>query len=61
MHQPHEMPVGAKVTLIGTNGGQTVDVVDVASHAGTIAHEVLTNLGQRLPREYTSNKKKKMK
>lgn len=58
---PHEMPVGAKVTLIGTNGGQTVDVVDVASHAGTIAHEVLTNLGQRLPREYTSNKKKKMK
>ncbi|OFU52158.1 alanine racemase [Aerococcus sp. HMSC10H05] len=58
---PHEMPVGTKVTLIGTNGGQTIDVIDVAHHAGTIAHEVLTNLSPRLPREYTLTKKKKMK
>lgn len=55
---PHEMSIGTKVTLIGTNGGQTVDVVDVARHSGTIAHEVLTNLSPRLPREYTASKKK---
>lgn len=58
---PHEMPVGSKVTLIGTNGDHTIDVVDVAKHAGTIAHEVLTNLSPRLPRKYKSGKKRKMK
>lgn len=55
---PYAYPVGTKVTLIGTNGGQTIDVVDVAKHAGTISHEVLTNLGQRIPIEYKKSCKK---
>ncbi|RPA58665.1 alanine racemase [Aerococcus agrisoli] len=61
IHLPHEMPVGTKVTLIGTNGGHTVDIVDVAKHGGTIAHEVLTSLGQRVPITYIDSKAKKLK
>src|SRR5699024_10801966 len=52
---PHEMPVGAKVTLIGTNGGQNVAVVDVDRHARTIAHDVMSIFDVLLPSESTSN------
>lgn len=41
---------GDVATLIGEDGGEAITVDDVAARAGTIAYEVLTRLGPRLPR-----------
>lgn len=43
---------GDLVTLIGSDGGATVTVDEVARLSGTIAHEVLTGLTARVPRLY---------
>ncbi len=43
---------GDTVTLIGTDGGQTITADDVAAWAGTIPYEVLTNINTRVPRVY---------
>lgn len=40
------------VVLIGSQGGQTIRVEDVARRAGTIGYEILTGLNERVPREY---------
>ena len=40
------------VVLIGTQGGETISVEDVALRAGTIGYEILTRLNERVPREY---------
>ena len=40
------------VVLIGTQGGETISVEDVAQRAGTIGYEILTRLNERVPREY---------
>ena len=40
------------VVLIGSQGGETIRVEDVARRAGTIAYEILTRLNERVPREY---------
>ncbi len=40
------------VVLIGTQGGETISVEDVAKRAGTIGYEILTRLNERVPREY---------
>lgn len=40
------------VVLIGTQGGQTISVEDVARRADTIGYEILTRLNERVPREY---------
>lgn len=40
------------VVLIGTQGGETISVEDVARRAGTIGYEILTRLNERVPREY---------
>lgn len=43
---------GDVVTLIGSDGNETIAVQDVADAAGTIAYEVLTNINARVPRVY---------
>jgi alanine racemase len=42
------------VVLIGSQGGETIRVEDVARRAGTIGYEILTRLNERVPREYRS-------
>ena len=44
--------VGDLVTLIGTQGSETITVDEVAALSETIAHEVLTGIGSRVPRTY---------
>jgi len=41
---------GDRVTLIGTDGGETITAQDVADWAGTIPYEVLTSINSRVPR-----------
>ncbi|MGV3660387.1 MAG: alanine racemase [Prosthecobacter sp.] len=43
---------GDVVTIIGSDGGQSISAQDVADWAGTIPYEVLTNLHARVPRVY---------
>ena len=43
---------GDTVTLIGTDGDETITADEVASWAGTISYEVLTNINTRVPRVY---------
>ncbi len=49
---PADIPVGTTVTLIGTDGDNTISLQDVASYIGTIHYEVACLLSERLPREY---------
>ncbi|HHX28745.1 MAG: alanine racemase [Bacillota bacterium] len=49
-----DVAIGDLVTLIGSDGDATITVDDVAETAGTIAHEILTGLAQRVPRLYIS-------
>lgn len=49
-----EVEVGDLVTLIGTEGNETITVDEVARTAQTIAHEILTGLSARVPRVYIS-------
>ncbi|HVO34101.1 MAG TPA: alanine racemase [Gemmatimonadales bacterium] len=44
--------VGSVATLIGRDGGETIELDDVAEAAGTISYEILTGLGQRVARLY---------
>ena len=46
--------VGDVVTLIGTQGEQTIRVEDVATWADTISYEILTGLKPQLYREYVT-------
>lgn len=43
---------GDAVTIIGSDGGESISVQDVADAAGTIPYEVLTNINMRVPRVY---------
>ncbi|WP_395747923.1 alanine racemase [Prosthecobacter sp.] len=43
---------GDAVTLIGSDGTETITAQDVADWAGTIPYEVLTNINSRVPRVY---------
>ncbi len=47
-----EVHLGDVVTLIGSQGRETITVDEVAAHSQTIAHEVLTGLTARVPRVY---------
>ncbi|WP_129045362.1 alanine racemase [Companilactobacillus metriopterae] len=49
---PHEVPVGSKVTLIGTDGNETITATDAAAYSGTINYEILCSLAEHLPRIY---------
>lgn len=44
--------VFAPVVLIGAQAGETIDIDQFASLAGTISYEALTSLGFRVPRVY---------
>ncbi len=44
--------VGGVATFIGQDGGETIELDDVAAAAGTISYEILTGLGQRVARTY---------
>ena len=43
---------GDLVTLIGTDGDESITADDLAGWAGTIPYEVLTNINTRVPRVY---------
>ncbi len=44
--------VGTVATLIGSDGGETIALDDVAEAAGTVSYEILTGLGRRVRRVY---------
>ena len=44
--------VDDEVTLIGEQGGETIDAEDMARHAGTISYEILCSMMERVPRLY---------
>ncbi|MFQ5558213.1 MAG: alanine racemase [Acidimicrobiales bacterium] len=46
----HEVSVGDEVVLIGTQGDDRISATEVAARLGTIAYEVLTSIGPRVPR-----------
>ncbi|WP_035186021.1 alanine racemase [Alteribacter aurantiacus] len=45
-----EVPVGTKVTLIGSQGTDTISVDDVAKRLGTINYEIPCMIGYRVPK-----------
>jgi alanine racemase len=49
---PREMPIGARVTLIGTQGTETISVDDIARQLNTINYEVPCTISYRVPRVY---------
>lgn len=49
---PHEVPVGTKVTLVGTDGDRTISLQDVADYCDTIHYEIACGLAPRVPRVY---------
>jgi len=44
--------VDDEVTLLGSQGEETIDADEMAEYAGTINHEILTGLMERVPRLY---------
>jgi alanine racemase len=44
--------IGDEALLLGEQGGAVLDARDLASAAGTIPYEVLTNVSRRVPRVY---------
>lgn len=44
--------VGDSVTLIGTDGQETITAFDLAQQAQTIEYEIMTNISARVPRIY---------
>lgn len=47
-----KVDVGDIATLIGSQGEACVSVYEVATHSNTITNEILSSLGERLPRIY---------
>ncbi len=45
--------VGDTVTLIGSDGAQTITVAELAEQAGTIPYDILTGIGSRVQRVYS--------
>ena len=50
-----DLPVasGDEVVLLGSQDGETITAEELAGPAGTIAYEIVTRIGQRVPRETT--------
>lgn len=44
--------VGDEVVLLGTQGAETVTATEWAEHLGTIAYEIVSGIGPRVPRRY---------
>lgn len=47
-----DVAVGDEVILLGSQGGDEITAEEIASAAGTIMYEVLTNVSRRVPRFY---------
>ena len=47
-----EVHAGDEVVLIGEQGGATITAAEVGAWAGTIAYEIVTRIGARVPREH---------
>ncbi len=45
---------GDEVVLLGTQGGASIDVAEVAAAVGTVPHEILCRTGSRIVRTYGS-------
>jgi alanine racemase len=43
---------GDQVVLLGSEGGATITIEEMAAWAGTIPHEILTSINTRVPRVY---------
>lgn len=49
---PRKFPIGTNVTIIGVDHDETNNVSDIAKTVDTIGYEVLTTIGNRVPRVY---------
>ncbi|MDO4680579.1 MAG: alanine racemase [Aerococcus sp.] len=49
---PEELPMGTRVTIIGTNRGVTNTAEDLSNYLNTIAHEVFCGISTRVQRVY---------
>jgi alanine racemase len=47
-----EVEPGDEVVLLGTQGDETVSAEELANHAGTIGYEIVTRIGERVPRDH---------
>jgi alanine racemase len=47
-----DVSVGDEVVLLGAQGGEAVTADELGRILGTIAYEVVTMIGPRVPREY---------
>jgi alanine racemase len=47
-----EVEVGDEVVLIGSQGDAAVTATEWAERLGTIAYEIVTGIGARVPRTY---------
>lgn len=47
-----EVRGGDEVVLIGEQGGERITAEELAGHAGTIGYEIVSAIGERVPREY---------
>ncbi|CAM2836095.1 alanine racemase [Fructilactobacillus fructivorans] len=52
---PYKMPIGTKVTLVGTDHDHTITLQDVADYCHTIHYEIACGYSSRLPRVYRSS------
>lgn len=52
-----EAEIGAVVTLIGTDGSETITADDVAAVCGTIGYEIVCGISKRVPRMFLSDGK----
>ncbi len=52
-----EVSVGDLVTLVGTEGKESITVDELAALAGTFPYEFVCNLGKRIPRVFIKNQK----
>ncbi len=50
--QVDNVQAGDLATLIGNDGPECITVEELADRAGTIPYDILTGIGQRVPREY---------
>jgi len=47
-----DVAVGDEVVLIGSQGGAEITATEWAERLGTVAYEVVTGIGARVPRTY---------
>lgn len=52
---PEELPVGTKVTLIGTQGGESITIDEIAKRLETINYEIPCTITSRVPRMFLKN------